>query len=80
MILVQIMRDAGHEPERWLFEFHNELEQLSVKDLQDVCKTMLETENYEKAAEVRDLIKKKTEKQKDGTKTKISSDTKTDLK
>lgn len=62
-ILMQIMRDAGHDPDKWLFEFHNELEQLSVEDLNEVCKTMVSVENFEKAAEIRDIIEQKKQKQ-----------------
>lgn len=60
-ILVQMFRDAGHDPSRWFFDLEITERDISVKELEDACKTAVEIEDFEKAALIRDAINRKKE-------------------
>lgn len=58
-VLVKMFTDAGHDLSKWYFNIKVEHQELTIKDLEDACQTAIATENYEKAALIRDVINRK---------------------
>lgn len=60
-VLIRMMVDAGYDPTKWFFNVTVNERELTIKELEDACKTAVEIEDYEKASLLRDVIQRKRE-------------------
>lgn len=60
-VLIRMMHDAGYDTKKWFFNVTVKEKELSIKELEDACKTAVEIEDFEKASLLRDVIKRKRE-------------------
>lgn len=58
-VLIRMMEDAGYDTKKWFFNVTVNERELTIKELEDACKTAVEIEDYEKASLLRDVIQRK---------------------
>ena len=58
-VLIRMMHDAGYDTTKWFFNVDVSERELTIKELEDACKTAVEIQDFEKASIIRDVIKRK---------------------
>lgn len=58
-VLIRMMHDAGYDTTKWYFNINVKERELTIKELEEACKTAVEIQDFEKASLLRDVIKRK---------------------